>query len=664
MSVEGLSTGFKKRYELLKELGSGAMGSVHEARDATLNRTVAIKLLRIENTANAQKRFEAEAKVLAGLSHRRVLKVWDFGWDSDIPYIAMEYVQGNTLRKKMETIGTFEFPEFYRIALAILEGLSYVHSQSVLHRDLKPENILLDDEGGVFLADFGLAVPDRADRTRLTEMGMVVGTLRYIAPELLGLGDYSVKSDIYAVAVLLFEMLTAKVPFSTDSVQHMVGAKVSQDAITLRSVDTRFSEALSATIERGLARFPQDRYASTEEFARDLERCQRGRTTRPLAPIIPRRVSVPIRSEDIPEAAPARSRGPLIAAGAAALALAAFVALPGRAPKPDPSPIAVTSPSPSAAAPDGEVRTPRGASPEDAKALDALYRRIRELQARARALPKTAADLMLPAGAAKVAEVQDEGVACLEEALRLLEVGQMGAWDGRDWLIVDELLSDAIECLDRAKATRTRGKVKGLFERLGKWAARPARGPYGAILKHTLPAHVAMVGVNDAAVLQGHVQALTRADEALAAIQPSDWEIDAARLRLLQQRATLMERSVRRPTDALAGVDRNPEIWAAQKPLRGLILEVAGALAKALPAAGPRTPRHEQALVRVMYAAREHILRYGGDPVEVGHALALGRAACPLVAAADRTTEPMRPWIEALDAAAKPRNEPPLCAAR
>ena len=325
-----LSEGFQLKYELLECLGSGGMGTVYRARHRTLGRVEAVKLLKFESNSSLARRFEQEARILATLSHPRVLKIYDYGWDSEFPYITMEFVEGETLRGQMEAHGVYALPEFYTTALAILEGVQYIHSKGILHRDLKPENVLVDRAGAVFLADFGLAMPERDERTQLTEMGVVVGTVRYMAPELFGAGDHGPASDLYAVGVILYELLLGTPPFKSANVADMIAAKMSDSAPRLRTKDDRYSEALEEVVARALARFHDERYATADEFIQDLRRCQRGRSSKVVRAASPRSapVAAPIASDEVRTRAV--SSGPPflpIRATAAALVVLALVSL-------------------------------------------------------------------------------------------------------------------------------------------------------------------------------------------------------------------------------------------------------------------------------------------------------------------------------------------------
>ncbi|HVS28236.1 MAG TPA: serine/threonine-protein kinase [Solirubrobacteraceae bacterium] len=198
------------RYRLDARLGAGGMASVWLAHDTTLDRAVAIKLLSDVLCADADyvRRFQREARVAAGLSHPNLVNVFDYGNEGERPYLVMEYIEGGTLADRLRDPDTGAMPEPAELARQLLEALGYIHAAGIVHRDVKPSNVLLDRNGTVRLSDFGIAHPSGA--TRLTQTGQVLGTPRYIAPEVLAGQPSTPRSDLYSCGVLLQECLASK----------------------------------------------------------------------------------------------------------------------------------------------------------------------------------------------------------------------------------------------------------------------------------------------------------------------------------------------------------------------------------------------------------------------------------------------------------------------
>lgn len=269
---DGLSSGFHLRYRLMQCLGSGAMGTVYRAQQTALNRTVAVKLLRLDPESPFGQRFIVEAKVLAALAHPGIVKVFDFGWDSAVPFLVMEFIDGCTLRGELRSRGRLPTDEAVAMLLELLDAASYMHKQGVLHRDLKPENILIDGTGQLYLADFGLALDANSTRTRLTEQGTVMGTARYMAPELFEGGDFSVSSDLYALGVVAFELFTGALPFDAHDGPGMVQAKLAGPLLRARSVEPSLPQALEDLLARVLDRRPPMRPESARELAAELSK--------------------------------------------------------------------------------------------------------------------------------------------------------------------------------------------------------------------------------------------------------------------------------------------------------------------------------------------------------------------------------------------------------
>lgn len=244
------------KYEILEVLGRGGMGSVYKARDAASNRVVALKLLSRECSlvVKMQRRFEREAGTMASLSHPNIVSVFESGREGDLYFIAMEFVEGTDLRRRLKKEKRLPPSEAVRIATQICDALEAAHAKGIVHRDIKPENILLDASGNVKIADFGLAKLTGADRPQvsLTASGAAVGTAGYMAPEQLeDSRTVDHRADIYAAGVLLFEMLMGDIPL---------------DKSDRTSVDPKIDAAVARAIERD----PDKRFSSAAAFRKAL----------------------------------------------------------------------------------------------------------------------------------------------------------------------------------------------------------------------------------------------------------------------------------------------------------------------------------------------------------------------------------------------------------
>src|SRR6266542_137943 len=267
-------------YEILSPLGAGGMGEVYKARDIRLDRLVAIKVLPADVATDPDRlrRFEKEARAASALNHPNILAVYDVGSRDSIPHIAMEFVDGKTLR---DVISVSQLPlrKLLEIALQIAEALAAAHDASIVHRDLKPSNILLSKEGFVKLFDFGLAkrAPDavleadsRASTESKTEPGALVGTVEYMSPEQAGGLPVDARSDQFSFGLLVYEMACGRRAFRRGTTAETLVAILREEPQPLGELRPDLPGPLHWLVERCLAKAPEERYASTRDLARDL----------------------------------------------------------------------------------------------------------------------------------------------------------------------------------------------------------------------------------------------------------------------------------------------------------------------------------------------------------------------------------------------------------
>ena len=260
------------RYDLLEEVGSGGMSVVYRARDTTLNREVAVKVLHrhLAGKDSERKRFRREAMAVARLRHPNILEIHDYaGDDAEEAYIVSELVRGPTLRGFAETTG-FGLPEIGAMVATVLAGaLAHAHALGVIHRDLKPENVMIQDDGTVKLTDFGVArMVDRDERMTMT--GALLGSPAHMAPESLEGGGGDVRSDIFSLGTVLYWLATGALPYSGSSPAEVLRRIAEGHHTDPRAVDPRVSDELAEIIEKAIARDPADRWQSAEALEQAL----------------------------------------------------------------------------------------------------------------------------------------------------------------------------------------------------------------------------------------------------------------------------------------------------------------------------------------------------------------------------------------------------------
>ncbi|MBX5466294.1 MAG: PASTA domain-containing protein [Firmicutes bacterium] len=260
------------RYEILERIGTGGMSLVYRARDLTLRRLVAVKILKHQWAEDEEvvRRFDQEARASASLVHPHVVQVYDVGKEEpDLHYIVMELVAGETLRAKLDREGALPVAEAVAIAQQVLDGLAAAHRRGLVHRDIKPQNILLSEDGTVKVADFGIAYA--AATGTLVNTGSLLGTVQYFSPEQARGRMVSAQSDLYSVGVVLFEMLTGRLPFEGESAIGVAIKHLQDAAPDVRSLRPEVPAGLAAAVERALAKDPADRFQTALSFRRALD---------------------------------------------------------------------------------------------------------------------------------------------------------------------------------------------------------------------------------------------------------------------------------------------------------------------------------------------------------------------------------------------------------
>ena len=270
-----INTLFDGRYKIIRKLGSGGMANVYLAEDQELGRRVAIKILN-ERHANDEQfvdRFRREAKHAAGLSHPNIVAIYDRGEAEGTYYIAMEYLDGRSLKELIVARGPAPVHVAIDYARKILDALRFSHRNGIVHRDIKPHNVIVDAEGRVKVTDFGIA---RAGTSQMTEVGSIIGTAQYLSPEQAKGAPVDQTSDLYSVGIVLYELLTGKVPFTGDSPVEIAMKHISAIPEPPSSLRPDIPEDLDLIVLRALGKTPEERYPSAEEMDKDLARVAQG----------------------------------------------------------------------------------------------------------------------------------------------------------------------------------------------------------------------------------------------------------------------------------------------------------------------------------------------------------------------------------------------------
>jgi eukaryotic-like serine/threonine-protein kinase len=270
-----INTLFDRRYRILRRLGSGGMANVYLAEDEDLGRRVAIKILndRYATDDTFNERFRREAKSAAALSHPNIVSIYDRGDAEGRPYIAMEVIEGRSLKELIVASGSLPIPQAVEYAKQILSALRFAHRNGIIHRDIKPHNILLGPEDRLKVTDFGIA---RAGASQMTEVGSIMGTAQYLSPEQARGAPVAAASDLYSVGIVLYEMLTGKTPFNGETPIEIAMKHLNEPPRPPSDHRREIPPELDQIVLRALAKDPNDRYQAAEELSADLDRLEAG----------------------------------------------------------------------------------------------------------------------------------------------------------------------------------------------------------------------------------------------------------------------------------------------------------------------------------------------------------------------------------------------------
>jgi serine/threonine-protein kinase len=274
------------RYEILAELGQGAMGVVYKARDPMLDRVVAIKTVNLtlpkDELAEYEARFYQEAKAAGSLSHRNIVTIYDIGRSERIAYMAMEFLEGDELRMLLQARAPIPLSRALDIGAQVAEGLQYAHERQIIHRDIKPANIMVLQDGLVKITDFGIA------RMRTNEVktmtGMILGSPKYMSPEQVSGKRADTRSDIFSLGVVIYEMLTGTSPFVADNIHGVMYQTMNFNPPAPKTLNPDLPDVLNFIIAKALAKNLDDRYQKAKDLAHDLREAMATLTGASAAP--------------------------------------------------------------------------------------------------------------------------------------------------------------------------------------------------------------------------------------------------------------------------------------------------------------------------------------------------------------------------------------------
>lgn len=264
------------RYEVIGELGQGAMGVVYKARDPLIDREVAIKTINLSLAMDEREEYEArfyqEAKAAGRLSHPNIVTIFDVGRAEDVAYIAMEYLQGRELRDILNETPLLPIIQVLDIIVQVAQGLAYAHEHDIVHRDVKPSNVMVVRDDRVKITDFGIA--RMASAAVRTQTGMVLGSPKYMSPEQVLGKEIDRRSDIFSLGVMLYEMLTGQVPFIGENINAIMYQTLNTIPASPSSENPSLPEMLDYIVAKALAKDKDERYQNARDLAADLKACR------------------------------------------------------------------------------------------------------------------------------------------------------------------------------------------------------------------------------------------------------------------------------------------------------------------------------------------------------------------------------------------------------
>ena len=261
------------RYEIEKLIGEGGMANVYLAHDTILDREVAVKVLRGDLAGDEKfvRRFQREALNASSLSHPNIVEIYDVDEDDGNFFIVMEYIEGKTLKQLIRKRGVLTLPETIDIMLQLIDALAVAHDSYIIHRDIKPQNIMIKESGLVKITDFGIATA--LNSAQLTQTNSVMGSVHYLPPEQASGKGSTIRSDIYSLGIMMFEMLTGRVPYKGDSAVEIALKHIKEPLPDVRKLNPVVPQSVENIVLKATAKNPKNRYRDVREMAEDIKTC-------------------------------------------------------------------------------------------------------------------------------------------------------------------------------------------------------------------------------------------------------------------------------------------------------------------------------------------------------------------------------------------------------
>lgn len=261
------------RYQIIRSIGEGGMANVYLAHDTILDRDVAVKILRgdLADDEKFVRRFQREAIAASSLSHPNIVEMYDVGEDNGKYYIVMEYVEGKTLKSLIKKRGALTLPEVIDIMQQLTSAISCAHDSNIIHRDIKPQNVLIKEDGIVKITDFGIAMA--LNSNELTQTNSVMGSVHYLPPEQANGKGATLKSDIYSLGIVMFELLTGKLPFRGENAVEIAIKQMKNQIPSVCSLNENIPQSVENIILKACAKNPKNRYGTVKEMYADIETC-------------------------------------------------------------------------------------------------------------------------------------------------------------------------------------------------------------------------------------------------------------------------------------------------------------------------------------------------------------------------------------------------------
>lgn len=259
------------RYQIIRTIGEGGMANVYLAHDTILNREVAVKVLRgdLADDEKFVRRFQREAISASSLIHPNIVEMYDVGEDNGNYYIVMEYINGRTLKSLIKKRGALTLPEVIDIMLQLTSAIACAHDSYIIHRDIKPQNVLILEDGRVKITDFGIATA--LNSNELTQTNSVMGSVHYLPPEQANGSGATIKSDIYSLGILMFELLTGKIPFKGDNAVEIAIKHMKEPIPSVRKINPDIPQSIENVILKACAKNTKNRYDNVKEMYDDIK---------------------------------------------------------------------------------------------------------------------------------------------------------------------------------------------------------------------------------------------------------------------------------------------------------------------------------------------------------------------------------------------------------